>query len=103
MRPFAPALTLYRANFRSGDTFDPTLMSSLLQQADIAQLVADEQLHVTGRITRAFEDEHNLPERRDLVGMLGKARDFRQTQYSFFPFSGVELYNMLNWISEADD
>ncbi len=93
----------YRANFRSGNTFDPILLASLLRQADTQKLVEQGALHVEGRITRAFEDEMNLPERSDMVGSLGTRRDFARTQYKFFPFTGLELYNMLNWALGSTD
>jgi hypothetical protein len=93
---------LYLANFRSGDTFDPILMATLLEWAGIDELVDRGQLLVAARITRAFDDENNLPERRDVVGRLGKERDFRPVDYTFFPFDAVELYNMLNWVREIE-
>jgi hypothetical protein len=93
---------LYLANFRAGATFDPILMATLLEWAGIDELVDREQLVVNGRITRAFEDENNLPERRDLVGRLGGERDFRPVDYTFFPFDAIELYNMLNWVRETE-
>lgn len=94
---------LFYSSFRRGDTFDTLVLTSLLEQVDIGKLADEGALHVEGRITRAFEDEQNFPERRDVLGRLGKPRDFRQTQYSFFPFTGLELYNMLNWTRDAAD
>lgn len=93
---------LYLANFRAGDTFDPILMATLLEWAGIDELVDRGQLIVAGRVTKAFEDENNLPERRDMVGRLGVERDFRPVDYTFFPFDAVELYNMLNWVREVE-
>jgi hypothetical protein len=93
---------LYLANFRAGDTFDPILMATLLEWAGIDDLMDQGQLIVAGRITRAFDDENNLPERRDVVGRLGGERDFRPVDYTFFPFDAVELYNMLNWVREIE-
>jgi hypothetical protein len=93
---------LYLANFRAGDTFEPILMATLLEWAGIDELADRGQLVVAGRITKAFEDENNLPERRDMVGRLGEEREFRPVDYTFFPFDAVELYNMLNWVREIE-
>jgi hypothetical protein len=93
---------LYLANFRTDATFDPILMATLLEWVGIDELVDRGQLVVTGRITRAFEDENNLPERRDVVGRLGGERDFRPLDYTFFSFDAIELYNMLNWVRETE-
>jgi hypothetical protein len=93
-------LGLYRANFRSGDTFDPILLSTLLEEIDAAELIEEEELFVQGRIYKAFEDQSNLPERVDIVGRLGKEQSFPGTQYRFSPFDGVELYKMLDWVRE---
>jgi hypothetical protein len=93
---------VYRSCFRSGDTFDPVILATLLEQAGMAELIERNQIAVQARVSKAFEDEQNLPERRDVVGRLGTVKDFRQVRYRFFPFGGIELYNMLNWVSETE-
>jgi len=92
---------VYRSNFKSGDTFDPIILATLLQTGGIAELVESGQVLVEGRITKAFEDEHNLPERRDAVGRLGNERDGERIEYRFFPFGGIEFYHMLDWVNET--
>jgi len=89
----------YRANFKKGDTFDPIILSTLLEVVGAAELIESDELFVEARIHKAFEDESNLPERGDIVGRLGTERPDSATQYRFFPFDGVELYNMLDWLS----
>jgi hypothetical protein len=93
-------LALYRANFRRGDTFDPVILTTLIEEIDVSQLVEQRELFVEGRIYKAFEDQSNLPERMDIVGRLGEESSFPGTQYRFFPFDGVELYEMLDWVRE---
>ncbi|MCZ6785220.1 MAG: hypothetical protein O7G30_18120 [Proteobacteria bacterium] len=88
---------LASSNWRSRGAFEPGLMASLLQSIDFDELLESGQLVVAGRITKPFEDELNLPERRDLVGRLGKAEPYAETRYPLFPFDGVELYHMLDW------
>ena len=63
---------------------------------------AEDLMGLLARVSKAFEDEHNLPERRDVVGRLGAEKDFKQIRYRFFPFSGIEFYNMLDWVSETE-
>jgi hypothetical protein len=94
---------IYRANFKRGDTFDPIILATLIEQIGAPELIESKDLFVQGRIHKAFEDEHNLPERRDIVGRLGEERPFVRTQYRFFPFDGVELYNMLDWVRATED
>jgi hypothetical protein len=93
-------LALYRANFRRGDTFDPIILATLIEEIDVARLIEEKDLFVEGRIYKAFEDQSNLPERIDIVGRLGEDQGFPGTQYRFFPFDGVELYEMLDWVGE---
>jgi hypothetical protein len=93
---------LYRSTFKSGDTFDPIILATLLETAGISDLVEDEQVLVEARITKAFEDEHNLPERRDAVGRLGSERSESRIDYRFFPFKGIDLYRMLDWVNESE-
>jgi hypothetical protein len=93
---------VYRSCFKSGDTFDPVILAALLEQSGMAELIERNEIAIKARVSKAFEDEHNLPERRDVVGRLGSEKDFKQVRYRFFPFSGIELYNMLNWVSETE-
>jgi hypothetical protein len=93
---------VYRSCFRSGDTFDPIILATLLEQSGVAELIERDEIAIQARVSKAFEDEHNLPERRDVVGRLGAVKDFKQVRYRFFPFGGIELYNMLNWVSETE-
>ena len=67
-----------------------------------AELIERDEIAIRARVSKAFDDEHNLPERRDVVGRLGREEDFEQIRYRFFPFGGIELYNMLNWVSETE-
>jgi len=93
-------LALYRANFRRGDPFDPIILATLIEAIDVDQLIEQKDLFVEGRIYKAFEDQSNLPERIDIVGRIGEDEAFPGTQYRFFPFDGVELYEMLDWVRE---
>jgi hypothetical protein len=93
---------LYRSSYRRGDTFNPVILSTLLEQSGAAELIARGQLGVDARVTKAFEDEQNLPEDRDVVGRLGPEPKLEEVRYRFFPFTGIELYNMLNWVSETE-
>jgi hypothetical protein len=93
---------VYRSCFRSGDTFDPIILATLLEQSGVARMIEQNEIVIEARVSKAFEDEHNLPERRDVVGRLGAEEDFKQIRYRFFPFGGVEFYNMLNWVSETE-
>jgi hypothetical protein len=65
-------------------------------------MVANGEIAIRARISKAFEDENNMPERRDIVGHLGAPVDFEPVRYRFFPFGGIELYNMLNWVNEIE-
>ena len=100
MRLFVAAV--YRSCFRSGDTFDPIILATLLEQSGMAELIERGEISIGARISKAFEDQHNLPERRDVVGRLGAEKDFKQIRYRFFPFGGIDLYNMLNWVNETE-
>jgi len=92
----------HRSCFRSGDTFDPIILATLLEQSGVARMIERGEIAIKARISKAFEDEHNMPERRDVVGRLGAEKDFKQIRYRFFPFGGVEFYNMLDWVSETE-
>ncbi len=92
---------LYQANNRVGGSYEPAVLATLLQQAGLDELAEQGELVVTGRITRSFDDENNLPERRDVLGQIGRERDFDRVNYNFFPFDGIELYHMLDWVHET--
>jgi hypothetical protein len=100
LRLFVDAV--YRSCFKSGDTFDPVILATLLEQSGVAELIERNEIAIEARVSKAFEDEHNLPERRDVVGRLGSEKDFKQIRYRFFPFGGIEFYNMLSWVSETE-
>jgi hypothetical protein len=93
---------VYRSCFKSGDTFDPVILATLLEQSGVAGMIERDEIAIKARISKAFEDEHNMPERRDVVGRLGAERDFKQIRYRFIPFGGIEFYNMLDWVSETE-
>ncbi|MBW2667508.1 MAG: hypothetical protein JRE13_14550, partial [Deltaproteobacteria bacterium] len=93
---------LYRSNFKYGHTYDPVILATLLEQSGVAEMIENEEIAIKARISKAFEDENNMPERRDIIGHLGARADFEPTRYRFFPFGGVELYNMLNWVNEIE-
>jgi hypothetical protein len=89
------------ANFRLRSTYDATVLATLLEQIDAAELAERGQLAIHCRIGKAFEDENNLPERRELIGAVGKERSYRSIDFPLFPIDGVELYNSLDWATEA--
>ncbi len=92
---------LFEASPKRGPTFDPIYVATLLEAAGIYELADRGGLKIRGRITRTFDDENNLPERRDLVGQLGRAKDFDRVDYSFFPFDPADLYTSLDWVRET--
>ncbi len=93
---------VYRSCFKTGDTFNPVILATLLEQSGVDELIERDEIAINARVSKAFEDENNLPERMDVVGGLGAETDFEPTRYRFFPFNGIELYNMLNWVSESE-
>ena len=93
---------LYRSNFKNGHSYDPVILATLLEQAGAAEMIENEEIAIKARVSKAFEDENNMPERRDIVGHLGAPADFEPTRYRFFPFGGIEFYNMLNWVNEIE-
>jgi hypothetical protein len=93
---------VFRSCFKSGDTFDPIILATLLEQSGVAGMIERGEIAIKARVSKAFEDEHNMPERRDVVGRLGAEKDFKRIRYRFLPFGGVEFYNMLNWVSETE-
>jgi hypothetical protein len=64
-------------------------------------LIERGQISVNARVTKAFEDEHNLPERRDVIGRLG-SENSDEVNYRLFPIGGIELYKMLDWVSATE-
>jgi hypothetical protein len=100
LRLFVEAI--YRSSFKTGNTFNPVILATLIEQSGVAELIERDAIAIEARIHKAFEDEHNLPERRDVVGRLGAEQDLEPVRYRLFPFGGIELYNMLNWVSETE-
>lgn len=92
---------VFRSSFKSGETYDPILLATFLEQCGMRDLIDRKQIAVDARVTKAFEDEQNLPERRDVIGRLGDG-DFEEVDYRLFPIGGVELYNMLDWVSATE-
>jgi len=93
---------VYRCAFRLGATFDPVVLASLLQEAGIEELAKRDEVVVRSRIFTAFDDQSNLPERRDVVGRLGGDRPSDPLEYRLFPFGAIELYGMLDWVNEIE-
>ena len=93
---------LYVASPRRRNTFDAVFMATLLESAGIDELADRGELLMRGRVTRTFDDENNLPERRDIVGRLGRGKRFKRAEYEFFPSSAVDLYTMLDWVRESE-
>jgi hypothetical protein len=93
---------LYRSNFKHGQAYDPVILATLLEQGGAAEMIENGEIAIEARVSKAFEDENNMPERRNIVGHLGAPADFEPVRYRFFPFSGVDFYNMLNWVNEIE-
>jgi len=93
---------LFRSAYKTGETFEPIVLSSLLEQCGAAELAERGALAVEARVSKAFEDESNLPERRDIVGRIGSEDLFDEVDYRFFPLGGIELWRMLDWVSETE-
>jgi predicted HicB family RNase H-like nuclease len=100
LRLFVQAI--YRSCFETGDTFNPVILATLIEQSGVAELIERDAIAIEARIRKAFEDQHNLPERRDVAGRLGAEQEAEPVRYRFFPFGGIEIYNMLNWVSETE-
>ena len=95
------AEALFRASPRRGPAFDPRVIGALLSSVDIEGLADQGALLLEGRFHKAFEDEHNLPERRDLVGRVGDpAARIEPTDFRIFPRDGVEQWKQLDWLRE---
>jgi hypothetical protein len=88
------------ANFRLSSTYDATVLATLLEQIDAAELAERGQIAIRSRIGKAFDDENNFPERREIVGALGKEREYRSIDFPLFPSESGELYNSLDWAAE---
>jgi hypothetical protein len=93
---------LYLSSYRYGDTFNPIVLATMLEQSGVEDLVDADAMRVDARFKKAFKDEQNMPDGRDVVGRLGERPRFEQVRYRFFPFDGIDLYNMLNWVSETE-
>jgi hypothetical protein len=93
---------VYRGTLRYGDTFDPVILATLLEEVGVEELAERGELVVRSRIFTAFEDQSNLPERRAVVGHLGGDRFFEPVAYRLFPFDAIELYGMLDWVNETE-
>jgi len=95
------ARALFGATRRSGETFDPVIVGALLGAVDLERLAGEGALLLEGRIHKAFEDEHNLPERRDIVGRIGEASArVDPVAYRLFPLDGVEQWKQLDWVRD---
>jgi hypothetical protein len=93
---------IYRTSFTNGQTYDPVILAALMEASGVAEMVENEEVSIKARVSKAFEDENNMPERRNIVGHLGAPADFEPVRYRFFPFSGISFYNMLNWVNEIE-
>ena len=87
------------ASYRSEGAFETHVLAALLEAIELDALLDDGDVVIGGRLTRTFEDELNIPERRDMVGRLG-GKPYAETRYPLFPFDGPELYRMLDWARE---
>ena len=96
------AAALFAASPRRGPTFDPAIVGALLTALDLDRLAGEGALLLEGRLHKDPEDEQNLPERRDLVGRIGKLRaGLEPTQYRLFPRDGIEQWQQLDWLRAA--
>jgi hypothetical protein len=88
------------ADFRG---FDPGVVVALLESAGFDELVKKGELVLEGRIYRSPDASRNLPERRDLVGRIGKrSRRIELRDYRLFPFDGYEQWAALDWLRAAE-
>ncbi|MDH3687341.1 MAG: hypothetical protein OEP95_14005, partial [Myxococcales bacterium] len=85
------------AIYRSGSSYDPVVLGTLLELVDSAAPGSAGEFSVEARITKAFEDENNLPERRDIAGRQGETRELRATRTPTLEPAGVDLYRSLDW------
>ncbi|MCA9509703.1 MAG: hypothetical protein KC560_03290, partial [Myxococcales bacterium] len=93
---------LFRATRTHDGTFDPVVVVALLDAAGFDALAASGDALLEARFHKAFEDEHNLPERRDLVGRIGDAAlRTRPTDYRLFPRDAEEQWKQLDWARDA--
>jgi len=93
---------LFRSSFKSGETFNPIVLATLLEQCGVTELADRGEVSIEARVSKAFEDEQNLPERRDIVGRIGSGDLFDEIDYRLFPLGGIDLYRMLDWVSETE-
>ncbi|MBW2267773.1 MAG: hypothetical protein JRH16_04280 [Deltaproteobacteria bacterium] len=87
-----------RANFRTGHTFDASVVAALHRGIGFDALVDEDTVFIRGSIGRTFDNANNLPEGRTVVGERGDPSDLREENYRFFPLTGVDFYNMLGWM-----
>jgi hypothetical protein len=99
----AQARALFGATRRTGEAFDLVIVGALLGAVDLESLAGNGALLLEGRLYKAFEDEHNLPERRDVVGRIGDASArLDPVAYRLFPSDGVAQWNQLDWVRAAE-
>jgi hypothetical protein len=89
---------VYASGMKTGGSFDSLVIGTLLREAGAAELLRRGQLGVDVQITKAFEDENNLPKRRNVIGKLGAEDDLPNQDYRFFPFTNLDNYNRLDWV-----
>ena len=88
---------LAAAQFRTGPAYDPVVLATLLAEIDAEALAQRGELLLEARISKAFEDENNLPERRDLAGRRGRAAALETGGPPLLDLDGVALYRALDW------
>lgn len=82
--------------------FDPVVAIALLDAAGFDALAANGDALLEARFHKAFEDEHNFLERRDLVGRIGDPHlRPRTTDYRLFPRDPEEQWKQLDWARTA--
>ena len=91
------------ALYRSGSSYDPVVLATLLELIDSTTLGSAGEFSVSARITKAFDDENNLPERRDIAGRQGETRELRATRTPTLEPAGVDLYRALDWARPSPD
>jgi len=99
----ALADALFAATRGSAVVFDPAVLAAVLEAAGRDELADQGALLLEARLHKAFEDEHNLPERRDLVGRIGKrSRRIPGSLFPLLPDAGVEHWKQLDWVRAAE-
>ena len=95
---------LYGAHSSTGKAFDAAVPAALLTAIDKEALAKKGDLLLEGRIYKFVENAPNLPERRDLVGRVGKKkRRVKLRDYRLFPFDTYEQWAALDWLHDAED